>query len=529
MSGGPGLRAAVTGGLLLGWATPPAAAPGAEWLVLPALALWFAVASEGRRPGLHGYLFGCVHMAWFSWSVRHVMLPAYAAIVLVGGLYYLLAARCVRAAPRGLRGACFGLAVAGSCWLRASMPEIHYPHGQPCHSFYEWPVLMRAVAVGGEPLANALLAWIAAAAVGVWRSWRVATPAWGAAKRRLLGAVAVAVAVVAAGNAVVFAALRAGAADAERVELLLVEPGYRPDAMLRLPPVQWRAWTERFESERLVDPTRAALSSSAPVDLVVWPESSVQGFVSARRVAEGRASIGLRGLPDTSARLLLGANLRRDDRSTPAAFLVDLPRGEVRGYHAKQELVPGGEFLPLLGALPAGWSEWLGEQFRAALGALPDAAPGALRPPLETAGGVPFGALICYDNAFPGPAARQVARGARFLVVISNEAWYRGGAELQQLVAMSVVRACEGAVPIARATMDGWTVWIDAAGRLQRGLELDHDTVEGRARTLRVSVPLGAGKPPLLGWLRGSSGAASGLLMVAGALLGWGARRRHRS
>ena len=52
---------------------------------------------------------------------------------------------------------------------------------------------------------------------------------------------------------------------------------------------------------------------------------------------------------------------------------------------------------------------------------------GELRPPLETAAGVKFGTLICYDNAFPGPSREQVASGARLLVVISNETWFAGG------------------------------------------------------------------------------------------------------
>ena len=528
MSAGPGLRAALAGGLLLGLATPPAAVPFGEWLVLPALAVWFALATTGRRPALHSYLFGCVHMAWFSWSVRHVLLPAYVAIVVLGGLYYLFATLCVRRLSAGVRGVGFGAAVAASFWLRAVMPEIHYPHGQPCHCLYEWPSLLRTVAVGGEPLLNALLAWVAAAGFDVWQSWRTASPDWSVARRRLLAALLVTFGMAVAGNAIVISAADRGAGP--DVRLLLVEPGLRPDAMMQVAPGEWRAWVAQFEAERLQGPTREALERAADVDLVVWPESSVQGYVAEERLAAGDAAVRIGRQSDIDARLLLGANVRRGDgRTTPAAVLVEFPKGEVVDYQAKQRLVPGGEFLPLLGLLPDAWSRWLAEVFRAALGVLPDGVPGGVRPPLETARGARFGALLCYDNAFPGPAAAQVERGATFLVVLSNEAWYRGGGELQQLVAMTAVRACENAVPIARCTMDGWTVWVDAHGRLAGELALDHDAQQGRARVQPVTMRPGAGKPPILGWLRQAVGPGCGALALLGAAWAQVVRRRRRS
>lgn len=527
MSSRPGLLLALFGGLMLGVATPPAAVPLGEWLVLPALAVWFCVATEARRPALASYLFGCAHMAWFSWSVRHVMLPAYVAIVVVGGGYYLLASWLVRRMPAGLRGMGFGLAVAASFWLRAVMPEIHYPHGQPCHCLYGWPSLMRVAVLGGEPLFNALLAWVAAAGYGVWRSWRIAAPGWGVARRRLSGTVLVAAGAVVVGNGVVLEAARS--APGRTVEVLLVEPGLRTAATLQLAYPEWRAWWDRFEVERLVGPTQAALAEAPPVDLVVWPESSVRWSLRERDVAAGGSTRPFRELPHEDTLLLIGANLLRGRRATPAAFALGLPGGEVVGFQEKQRLVPGGEFLPFLALLPDSWSEGLRERFRAALGSVPDAVPGSARAPMETKGGVPFGALLCFDNAFPGPAADRVARGAALLVVLSNEAWYQGGGELQQLLAMTVVRACENATPIVRSTMDGWTGWVDGTGAVVEELPLDHGDPLGRARTLRVTVPAGQGKPPAFGWLRQASGAACGLLALLCGVLGWAGRRRDRS
>ena len=521
MSSPPGLLLALGGGLLLGWATPPAVVPFGEWLVLPALAIWFAIATEGRRPLLHSYLLGCVHMAWFSWSVRHVMVPAYVAIVVLGGLYYVMATACVRGAPARLRGVAFAFAVAGSFWLRAVMPEIHYPHGQPCHCLYQWPAVMRVVVLGGEPLLNGLLAWLAACGWGAWSSWRVAVPSWAGARSRFAIAAAALVGCVVVGNVVVARERASGASEPPRRPLTVaaVEPGYHPEQLFEQPRSQWRAWSERMLEQRMLAPTRAALGAEQAPDLVVWPESSVNALVDAAQIEREAATLLPQRLPASDARLLLGANVRRPAGATPAALLLRLPDGRVLDYQGKQRLVPGGEFLPLLSVLPESWSGWVKEQFRQALGTLPECVGGEPRRPMLTAAGTPFGALLCYDNAFPGPAAVQVAQGARALVVLSNEAWYRGGAELSQLVAMTVVRACENVVPVVRCTMDGWSVSVDAAGALSAQLPLSEGG-GSESRMLLARVDPGSGKPPPMQWLRQSSGWLSGLLMAVGILAG---------
>lgn len=510
MTVGPGLLAALSGGLLLGFATPPAVVPLGEWLVVPALAIWFAIATGGRRPLLHSYLYGCVHMAWFSWSVRHVLLPAYIAIVVVGGLYYLLATACVRGTPKAFRPLGFAVAVAGTFWLRAVMPEIHYPHGQPCHCLYEWPALMRTVVLGGEPLLNALLALVGATAFGVWASWRTARPAWRTAGLWFGGSWIALFGCAGAGSAV--SMLVVDSQEREPVRIAAIEPGFHPfDVFARSAREQRELFDERF-----LEPTRKVLAASDAPALVLWPESSVGDAPDADAIEKGQVAM-LRGqLPASDARLVVGANVMCSGKPTPSAFLVELPGGRVLGHHDKQQLVPGGEFLPLLAVLPEGLAASLRDAFESALGTLPDCLPGEVRPPLQTAGGVPFGALLCYDNAFPEPAAAQVEQGAEFLVVLSNEAWYRGGAELSQLVAMTVVRACENVVPIVRCTMDGRSVAVRSSGVVAAGLPLA-PAPQAEARILQVSLDRGSGKVPPLSWLRRLTGLSFALLTALGA------------
>src|SRR5580765_4423530 len=97
-------------------------------------------------------------------------------------------------------------------------------------------------------------------------------------------------------------------------------------------------------------------------------------------------------------RLCLGAGVRRAGaaRETPAAVLVD-EHGRYLAHSEKRRLVPGGEFLPLVGLLPAFLADAIRAGIARVMGADWEAEPGRLLPPLQTAAGVPFGALMCYD------------------------------------------------------------------------------------------------------------------------------------
>lgn len=494
---------------MLGFASPPALLPGAEFLVLPGLALWFVVATVSPRPKLHSYLLGCVHMAWFAWSVRHVMWPAYIAIVVLGGLYFVVATVATRAVAPRLAAPMFAIASAASFWLRAEMPEICFPHGQPCHDLWQWPALLASVRVGGEPLANALLAGLAATAVVAWRSWRLGAPAWSQARRQLLLALTFAVLGTALGN--VWRGRAASGAAAQHVRVGVVEPGLHPfDPFLGLPVEEARRRFRSLFDERWLQPTRELLAAPEPPALVLWPESSLPDRLTPEELARASPRRAF-ALPLARSLLVCGINLQQGAQSTPIALVVGQD-GQTVGWHEKQRLVPGGEFVPFLSWLPEAARAVVHGMFLNAMGSAPDAVPGQFRPPLHTADGVPFAVLTCYDNAFPAPAAAQVAAGARLLCVISNEAWYRGGGELTQLVAMTVCRCLENAVPMVRCTMDGWSVAVGADGHLLAGLPLRPAPAAAPQKML-VDLPLAETTLAPVPWLRANLGPAAALLL----------------
>ncbi len=509
------------GALLLLAATPPAWAVWTPILVVPGLAVQFAVATGTRRPLLASYLLGALHIGAFSWSLRHVAYGGWLAIALLGGLYHVAAAVATRRWPRAPALA-FAVAVAGVAWLRAEMPGIAYPHGQPCHDLAPWPLLLGAVRLGGEPLANALLAALAATAVQCWRGWRGGVPTFRAAVRRLCGVL------VLAGLVTFFGASPPRSDAVPTVAIAAIEWGVHPvDAFADLPRER-RAYQRRLRqliADRLIAPTEAAAATGAtanPPDLVLWPESSVPYAVEQDR--DGALQFeGLRGAfalwPAT--RVCLGSELvRADGRSTPAAVLVDAA-GAFIAHQEKQRLVPAGETLPGIEWLPSGLAARLRQWLQTNVG-VPVCLPGRALPPLllpatATRPEVPFAALVCYDNAYPDVVAGAVADGARFVAVLSNEAWFRGGGELDQLVAIAVLRAVAAQTPMVRCTTDGWSMAVDRDGRILASLPpRPTGAAADRVRVLRVDLPLGDGRlPPMarlhpwLGW-----GAAAAVVLL---------------
>ncbi len=476
---------AAAAALCLGLASPPGAFSYAGWLVLPGLALLYRVVRGAHRPALIAFVAGCAYMAMFSWSVRHVLFAGYAAIVLLGGCYFAILPRWVvgLVALRVPAPLAFGVAIAGANWLRAHMPEIWYPHGQPAHALYHWPAFLRGPAsLGGEELLNLLLAAGAAAAVEVCMR----------AHRRTGLIILASIAALWVVADLTYRRPVATAAD-PTLDIAAIQPGLTiDDLFLR----ETDALGAR-QLTTLVQPTLAAAGEGVaePADLVLWPESTAHvellvdtdahaQLVTARWwCAEPRLRLAAK------SKLLLGGHMfTPTQEGTAVALLLD-HRGRYLAHHEKLRLVPGGERQPFLGWLPEAWSVALREGMARAIGAAPHLAAGELRPPMEVGNGVRVGALLCYDNAFPEVARQYVAAGANLLVVLSNEVWYRRGAELDQMTAMTVLRALETGCPIVRATVDGSTLAVNAEGAI-----LDRvSTGDTGVLRIRLAVPARAG------------------------------------
>lgn len=224
----------------------------------------------------------------------------------------------------------------------------------------------------------------------------------------------------------------------------------------------------RQELEVQLELTRAAereraTAGEAPFDLVLWPEGSVLGFD-----LEGPGSFAVRrdiqaAAPD--ANFVIGGRYRPGNSSYNSAYSID--DGEVLGRYDKHYLVPFGERWPFIESLPGLYQtvfSWLG------LPLLAGTSAGSGPVPLATAVG-PSAAFVCYESVFPQVQQAMVAKGARVLLLITNDAWFAFGDGGEQHFAMGRMRAIETRRWLLRAGNDGITAVVDPTGFVTARLE----------------------------------------------------------
>jgi apolipoprotein N-acyltransferase len=159
-----------------------------------------------------------------------------------------------------------------------------------------------------------------------------------------------------------------------------------------------------------------------------------------------------------------GATLH-DDPWYNGIMILYPEKGLAQPYYKKRKLVPFGEYIPFRNLL------FFLEKF-VPIGEdiFPGKSPKPLQLELES-GPLPIGALICYEDIFPGLARSSVKAGARVLFVATNDAWYGEEGAAYQHAAHSVLRAVETFRPVVRVGNGGWSGWIDEYGIIRQVLE----------------------------------------------------------
>jgi apolipoprotein N-acyltransferase len=120
----------------------------------------------------------------------------------------------------------------------------------------------------------------------------------------------------------------------------------------------------------------------------------------------------------------------------------------------------------------------------------------------------PFSPLICYEAIFPGSVTDGSGR-AKWLLNVSNDAWFGRSIGPYQHFAMARIRAVEEGVSLVRAANTGISGVIDPYGRVIGRLELNQTGVidSGVPPALHHPTPfarVGNGNVAalvLLGWL----------------------------
>ncbi len=246
---------------------------------------------------------------------------------------------------------------------------------------------------------------------------------------------------------------------------------------------------------RLIE--RAAGDPRRP-DLIVWPETSYPfRFVAidpkidpatfdrqAREVApDSKPSDWLEGRRKVTAHLhemtdrlrvpmLVGAltyDFQRDGFSKyNSAILIEPGVATIQSYH-KLHLVPFGEYVPLVDALP--WLTALTPYRGTQVPSLNFGREAAW----FTLGRFGFAAAICFEDTVPQVVRRffderKAGHPPDLLINQSNDGWFHGSAEHDMHLAVSIFRAIENRVPLARAVNTGVSAFIDGNGRILESL-----------------------------------------------------------
>jgi apolipoprotein N-acyltransferase len=239
--------------------------------------------------------------------------------------------------------------------------------------------------------------------------------------------------------------------------------------------------------------------------LLVWPETAMPGVLRREAALQGlltEVAMTLR-LP-----LLVGSIDVNDGipvQYRNSAFLVT-ERGIAERYD-KIQLVPFGEYVPLSALLGfvRGWAEFIA-----------DLEAGS-RPVVFGGPPAPFGVVICYEGIFPELVREFVKDGARFMVNMTNDAWFGRTSGPAQHLAMYPLRAVEHRIAVVRAANTGISAFIAPTGRILRRLPLFERGTMTEGVVLREGMTLYTRFGDWLAWLS--------LALTASALI---ASRRRR-
>lgn len=249
------------------------------------------------------------------------------------------------------------------------------------------------------------------------------------------------------------------AAVGESVSVTVIQPNIAQD-------LKWHPALLADHVKKHVWLSQEAAQDKA-TSLIVWPEGAVEGFI-AGNLSLQRVVINL--AKETDTHLLIGSAQRpkfgsrefRRIRLFNSAFLVSPSLGIAQQYH-KMRLLPFAEYLPANEFFP-----WPARYTSGAGNYIPGNDY-----TLFDLNGTKFGVAICWENIFSGHFRQFVKSGARFMINITNEAWFMDSSAPYQFLSMAVLRAVENRVSIVRSANTGISGFIDPYGRVTRTVQVN--------------------------------------------------------
>jgi len=239
-------------------------------------------------------------------------------------------------------------------------------------------------------------------------------------------------------------------------------------------------WSKSFRKRNfaiLDSLTITAVAAGSP-DLIIWPETATPSYIRFNRYGY-RTKLEnlvdqidrpvLTGTPDwESAQDKDEKNLKKKNNGNyyNAAILIN-PDRPISQTYRKIKLVPFGEYIPFKWVFGFFESWDLGQGYF---------TPGKKLTVFHdyTEPAVPdFSVAICYDSSFPRLVRKFRRNGAKWLAIITNDAWFGDASGPYQHAQWAKVRAIENRMPVARSANTGISMLIDPWGRVSHKLPLN--------------------------------------------------------
>ncbi|MBN1755276.1 apolipoprotein N-acyltransferase [bacterium] len=230
----------------------------------------------------------------------------------------------------------------------------------------------------------------------------------------------------------------------------------------------YRKWDKEFKARNMeIYLEMIGELDKSGLDLIVLPETATASYIAhdrrfRRRLHELTDSLNIPILTGT-----LDYKAKSDGQNIYYnASALFLPRSRIIKFFYKTILVPFSEHLPfeeqlrVLKKIDAGQGNF---------------TPGNKLVVFEIPAGR-FCTPICFEAAFEDLIREFVNRGAEFMVTITNDGWFGVSSGPYQHARISVFRAIENRIPVARAANTGISLFIDPLGRVLKASKLNEKT-----------------------------------------------------
>jgi len=187
-------------------------------------------------------------------------------------------------------------------------------------------------------------------------------------------------------------------------------------------------------------------------DIIIWPETAIPAYYSD---VKDSYLMPLKVEAITHNTTIVTSLPYKDESGK--LFNSVLTLGESQGFYKKIHLLPFGEYLP--------WQPVSGYLLGLMNVRLGDFSSGGVDQPLLKAAGHQFVTSICYEDAFGEQSIRHIEQ-AKFLVNVTNDAWFGRSIEPYQHMQIARMRALESGRYLLRATNTGVTAVVSEKGKI---------------------------------------------------------------